>query len=86
MSISQSLKKNFLCASSATTLLMLTHCLPYCVSSFNYGDSRARDVGPTMAYQAMALPADHSEQLPDSISTCERKNIFLNISAIAFFC
>ena len=37
----------FLCASPATNLLLLTHCFCYCVASFNYRDSRARDVGPT---------------------------------------
>ena len=35
---------------------MLTHSLKYREASFNYGDSKARD---------------HSEQLPDSISTCD---------------
>ena len=37
----------FLCASPGSTFLMLTHCLYYCVASFNYGDIRAKDVGPT---------------------------------------
>ena len=33
------------------------------MASFNYGDSRGRDVGP--------ISVDHSEQLPDSIFTCD---------------
>ena len=54
--------KNFLCASSATTFMVLTHCLHYCVASCNYGDSRARDAGPTCwPFRAM----------PDNISTCD---------------
>ena len=36
-----------LCDSRVTTFLVLTHCLHYCLASFNYGDSRARDLGPT---------------------------------------
>ena len=32
------------------------------MASFNYSESRARDVG---------LSVDHSEQLPDSICTCD---------------
>ena len=52
----------FLCASPASTFLVLKHCLHYCVASFNYGDSRARDVGPTCwSFRAM----------PDSISVCD---------------
>ena len=35
----------FLCTSAATTFLVLTHCLDYRVASFNYGDSRGRDIG-----------------------------------------
>ena len=44
--------------SPATNFLVLTHCLHYCVASFN---SRERDLGSTCY---------HSEQLPNSISTC----------------
>ena len=63
MSISQFLFFYFfLCASPATTFLELTHCFHYRLTSFNYGDSRARDVG---------LCVDYSEQLPDSIFTCD---------------
>ena len=48
LSVSQSLIFLIcLCASPATTFLVLTHCLHYCVASFNYDDSRARDLGPT---------------------------------------
>ena len=36
----------FLCNSPASTFFVLTHCLHYRVASFNYVDSRARDVGP----------------------------------------
>ena len=39
LSNSQSLNL-FLCASPATTLLVLKHCLRYSVASLNYGDSR----------------------------------------------
>ena len=39
--------RRLLCASTATTFLVLTHCFHYCLASFNYGDSGARDVGPT---------------------------------------
>ena len=42
-----SISISFSCASPPTTLLVLTHCLHYCTVSFNYGGSRARDVGPT---------------------------------------
>ena len=45
----------FLCTSPVTTFLVLMHCLHCSVASFNYGDSRVRDV-------------DHSEQLPDIAS------------------
>ena len=57
LSISQSLIINFffLCTSPVTTFLVLMHCLHCSVASFNYGDSRVRDV-------------DHSEQLPDIAS------------------
>ena len=44
--------------SPATNFLVLTHCLHYCVASFN---SRERDLGSTCY---------HSEQLPNSIFTC----------------
>ena len=36
----------FLCAGSATTFLVLKHCLHHCVVSSNYGESRARDAVP----------------------------------------
>ena len=36
----------FVCASPVTTMLVLINCLNYCVASFNFGDSGARDVGP----------------------------------------
>ena len=36
----------FLCISPETTFLVLMHCLHYREASFNYGDSRASNVGP----------------------------------------
>ena len=46
----------FLCASPVTTFLELKHCFHYYVTSYNYGDSRAKD---------------YSEQLPNSIFTSD---------------
>ena len=55
-------KKNILCASPTTTFLVLMHCLHYCVASLTM---------VTVGQWMQALPVDHSEQLPDSISTCD---------------
>ena len=71
----------FLCTSPATTFSALTHCLLCRVASFNYGDSRARDVGPSV---------DHSEQLHDSISTCDVNKgycmLWLFLFVLLFLC
>ena len=70
----------FFCANPATTFLALGHCLNYCVDSFNYDDSGARDE---------ALLLDHSEQLLDSISTCDVNTgyyILLLILFVLLFC
>ena len=46
------------------------------MASFNYGDSRGRDVGPTSV--------DHSEQLPDTISPVMKQGLLY--AAAVFVC